>query len=62
MSDITMCTGKECPLKETCYRYTAPKNEYRQSYFQFVPYDHESGDCEFYYADQRTKNQLTTRV
>lgn len=37
MADITMCKGTNCPLKESCYRFTAPENEYRQSYFMNPP-------------------------
>ena len=37
MADITKCGDKECPLKESCYRYTAPTNEYGQSYFVDSP-------------------------
>ena len=32
MTDISKCDGKGCPRKDTCYRYTAPANPYRQSY------------------------------
>jgi len=39
MTDITKCEGTGCPLKDTCYRYTAPTNEYYQSFFIEVPYD-----------------------
>jgi hypothetical protein len=38
MADITMCGGGECPLKETCYRYKAEPNEYRQAYFLGEPF------------------------
>ena len=37
MPDICMCQGTGCPMKETCYRYTAEPNPYRQSYFAVVP-------------------------
>ena len=37
MADITKCNGEGCHKKETCYRYTAPSSEYRQSYFVIVP-------------------------
>lgn len=37
MSDIIKCPGKDCTLKEDCYRFTAPVNEYRQSYFAEIP-------------------------
>lgn len=33
MADITMCNNKECQIKYYCYRFTAPVNPYRQSYF-----------------------------
>lgn len=35
--DITMCSGKGCPLKDSCYRYTAPRSEY-QSFFLSPPF------------------------
>jgi hypothetical protein len=41
MSDISKCSGLNCPLKEDCYRYTAPKSEW-QSYLTDVPYDSDS--------------------
>ena len=37
MADITKCTGKNCKLKESCFRYTSKANEYRQSYFTEDP-------------------------
>lgn len=37
MADITMCDGKGCQLKEKCWRYLAPVNPYRQSYFMHTP-------------------------
>ena len=45
VSDITMCKGQDCPLRESCYRYTAPANPFRQSYFLTEPVD-ELGDCD----------------
>ena len=48
MPDITMCKGDNCPKKENCYRYTAPVNEYRQSYFFDTPIK-EDGTCEHYW-------------
>lgn len=48
MADISMCSGKECDLKEKCYRYTAPKSMYMQSYFSNPPKD-EKGDCDYFW-------------
>lgn len=46
MPDISMCANRECPLRETCYRYVAKPNEYRQSYAKFEPTNETS--CEHY--------------
>ena len=50
MPDITMCPGKDCPLKETCYRYKAKPSDY-QSYFAEPPYkeENEHEKCEYYW-------------
>ena len=44
MADITMCNGYRCNMKETCYRYKAKVNEYRQSYFAEVPHKDKVDD------------------
>lgn len=46
MADITMCEGKDCPLKENCYRFKANVNEIYQSYFVEIPYNKEKQECE----------------
>lgn len=47
MADITMCTGENCPMKESCYRFTAVASEYWQSYFAIPPI--KDGECEQYW-------------
>lgn len=47
MADITMCEGTDCPLKDKCYRYLAPKNPYRQSYFVNAPI--KNSNCDYYW-------------
>jgi len=49
MADIEMCEGVNCPLKEKCYRYLAPVNEYWQAYSTESPYDIETGECESFW-------------
>ena len=51
MADITMCTGEDCPLKDTCYRHTAPASEYRQSYFFKPPSKivDDEFECDYYW-------------
>jgi len=36
MPDMTKCRGDGCPVRESCYRYTAPPSD-MQSYFQSTP-------------------------
>ena len=42
--DIAMCKGEGCERKDTCFRYLATPNEYRQSYVVANP-----KDCDHYW-------------
>ena len=37
MPDISKCSNADCPIKHTCYRWTAPPNPDWQSYATFTP-------------------------
>ncbi len=56
MPDISMCNGygNTCPLKETCYRYMAIPNSFRQSYasFEYTEKIMEDGKVEIKCNDQ----------
>jgi hypothetical protein len=54
MADITCCEGLTCPRKEQCYRYTAPKNPYRQAYFMQMPLEKDNS-CEHYVDNKEWK-------
>lgn len=49
MTDITKCEGTNCPVKESCYRYTAKADIFRQSYFTEPPI--KDGKCEMYWGE-----------
>jgi hypothetical protein len=51
MADIAMCRDKKCPMKYDCYRFTAPENPWRQSFFAESP--REEGK---FYCDQFWNN------
>lgn len=36
-TDYTRCLGKECPVKEKCYRFIGPLEPFYQSYFVEIP-------------------------
>jgi len=57
MADITMCSGNGCPLKDMCYRFTAPGSE-RQAYFTTPPF--KEGYCDMFWGD--TSNQLMNQL
>ena len=50
MPDIAMCKNITCPLKTSCYRYTAKPNSW-QSYGNFT-YDTKNLTCESYWHNQ----------
>jgi hypothetical protein len=45
MPDISLCSGKDCPIKNTCNRFTAKPDEIAQSYFTGVPYNSKEEIC-----------------
>ena len=66
MSDITCCPGTDCPVKEKCYRFTAPKSEFMQSYFFEAPGKTEDDKftCDMYWGENNELiwNQLKNIV
>jgi hypothetical protein len=50
MSDITMCSGKNCPLKRNCKRFTSNLSE-AEEYFTEPPYDWETKICEMFWNE-----------
>lgn len=56
MPDITKCEGRQCELKDTCYRYTSEPSKYRQSYFTSPPlYINQIGEhqCKYYIPNDK---------
>ncbi len=48
MPDITMCSGKNCKVKESCYRFLATPSSY-QSFFVEPPIKEDK--CDYYWED-----------
>lgn len=51
--DVTLCSNDQCPIRETCYRFTAKASNW-QSMASFTPKD---GACD-YYIEARSKSQV----
>ena len=61
MADITMCSGEGCNRSQSCYRHTAPWNEYRQSMFIKPPLN-DDGSCNYFGGnDEWQQSQLATK-
>ena len=46
MPDISKCSdGKECPIKDTCYRWTSEPSEYSQTYSKFYIEGQDNEEC-----------------
>lgn len=52
MPDISKCVGVDCPLRDTCYRYTSKPDKYWQSYGDFS-FDKENNECKYYWKNER---------
>ena len=62
--DICKCNGNNCPVKEECFRFTAPASEFRQSYFLSSPIKTtEDGglDCEHYWGEGEPFKKLNSQ-
>jgi hypothetical protein len=57
MTDISKCKGDGCPIRNNCYRYTAPAEPRWQSFFIDAPYDHDLKLCG--YQIRRSENNAT---
>ena len=57
MPDISCCKGGDCPLKETCYRFTVKPDPYWQSYFGETPYNEEKKDCDYYWKIKEKEHE-----
>lgn len=59
MADITICTDELCSRRFSCYRFTAPVNPWRQSYFAESPRKGE--ECTEYWENKgrRLDNKFT---
>ena len=49
MADVSKCAGVGCPVRELCRRFTAPAEEYLQSYIE-QPNVEENG-CDMFLRD-----------
>lgn len=58
MADITKCYGKDCPIKDNCYRFTAPASFF-QYFFIEVPYKEDK--CEHFWDNERREERRNKR-
>lgn len=47
MKNPKMCKGRNCPLRNDCYRFNREPDK-NQEYYKNTPYDENGGKCDFY--------------
>ena len=57
MSDITMCEGIGCPIREKCFRFRA-KTNLVQHFFIKTPYEYSHCDKFISYEDELVLDQI----
>ena len=59
MTDLDMCEGLNCPLRNKCYRYTAPKAYKYQNYMIGSPFRKENDNtvCDLFIKDRRQQKK-----
>ena len=62
MADIAMCQDKKCPSRTLCYRYTAERCQYAQSYFAKSPREKGNVRCENFWSNSGTPDPTDDSV
>ena len=57
MSSINKCEGQGCPIREKCYRFMAPEDDY-QSYFIKTPFEYDYCEKFISYEDEMDLTKL----
>jgi hypothetical protein len=57
MSDITMCEGINCPIREKCFRFRA-KTNLVQHFFLKTPYEYSHCEKFISYEDELVFDQI----
>ena len=54
MADICKCLNEMCPIKNKCYRHTAPSDEYLQSVCGYKFEEDEEGNvvCDHFWSNK----------
>jgi hypothetical protein len=58
MADLTLCISSECPLRDSCHRFTCPPSEW-QSYAAFFS---EGEKCSYYWPAREKRDDSLTQT
>jgi hypothetical protein len=59
--DITLCLGENCPIKQSCYRFTA-KVFGRKDVFAYPPYNFSNNCCEYFICNRPSETKIRLRA
>jgi hypothetical protein len=55
----TLCSGENCPIRETCAFYCPTMDKRKTDHWGVVPYNHQKGKCNFFLKkDDDSFNEL----
>lgn len=57
MSDINKCEGIECPIRNKCYRFLVPDDDF-QAYFIITPFAYDYCDKFISYEEEMDLTKL----
>ncbi|MGB3755370.1 MAG: DUF2934 domain-containing protein [Rivularia sp. (in: cyanobacteria)] len=59
--DITLCLGKNCPIKQSCYRFTA-KIPGKKNFFARIPYNFTTNSCEHLIGNRPDEDKIRLKA
>ena len=59
--DITLCPGKNCPIRQNCYRFT-DKIPGRKNFFASVPYQVTTNSCDYFISNRPDDNKIRLKA
>jgi hypothetical protein len=61
MPELAKCHGAECPIKDTCFRFTKKSDDLLQLWLHGAPYDATKGSCKMHVENYAKETKDTKR-
>ncbi len=61
MPELAKCHGAECPIKDSCFRFTKKSDDLLQLWLNGAPYDTTKGSCKMHVENYAKETKDTQR-